>query len=159
MYDDLARTQRSSLLEQFTLNIVIPSVLLSLAIAPPPVFSREVAPRFYGHTWPLMLGATRPAERDASITDVPARLLWMPLPRYPVEMLVAEREGHVVVRVRVDREGHVRWSSAVIQAAQGQFVKPVRDALLRAEFLPATAAGHPTESWVTISVYFDIYVQ
>ena len=159
MYDDLARTQRSSFLEQLTLNVLIPSVLLSLAIAPPPVFSREVAPRLHGYTWPLMLGATRSAERDASVADVPPRLLWMPLPRYPVEMLEAEREGHVVVRVRVDREGHVRWSSAVIHAAQGEFVQPVRDALLMAEFLPATAAGNPTESWVTVSVYFDIYVE
>jgi TonB family protein len=157
MYDDLARTQRSSLLEQLTLNIVIPSVLLSLAIAPPPVFSREVAPRLHGHTWPLMLGATRSA--DASIADVPPRLLWMPLPRYPVELLQAEREGYVVMRVRVDREGHVRWSSAVIHAAQGEFVQPVREALLRAEFVPAIAAGTPTESWVTVSVYFDIYVE
>lgn len=157
MYDDLARTQRSSRLEQLTLNIVIPSVLLSLAIAPPPVFSREVAPRLHGHTWPLMLGATRAA--DAFNADVPPRLRWMPQPRYPVEMLEAEREGHVVVRVRVDREGRVRWSSAVIQAAQVEFVQPVRDALLRAEFLPATAAGRPSESWVTVSVYFDIYVE
>jgi hypothetical protein len=152
MYDDLARTQRSSLVEQLTLNIVIPSVLLSLAIAPPPVFSREVAPRFYGHTWPLLLGTTRSAEG-------PARLLWMPLPRYPVGMLEAQREGYVVVRVRVDREGHVRWSGAMIQAAQAEFVPPVRDALLRAEFLPATVAGHPTESWVSVSVYFDIYLE
>jgi len=156
MYDDLARTQRSSLLEQLTLNIVIPSVLLSLAIAPPPVFSRAAAPRLHGHTWPLLLGATRSA--NTSIANVPPRLLWMPLPRYPVEMLEAEREGYVVVRVRVDRDGHVRWSSAVIQAAQAEFVQPVREALLEAEFLPATAAGNPTESWVTVSVYFDIYV-
>ena len=153
MYDDLARTQRSSLVEQLTLNIVIPSVLLSLAIAPPPVFSREVAPRLHGHTWPLMLGATGPVE------SAPLRLLWMPLPRYPIEMLEAGREGYVVVRARVDREGHVLWSRAVIQAAQLEFVQPVRDALLRAEFRPASAAGNPTESWVTVSVYFDIYVE
>ena len=155
MYDDLARTQRSSLVEQLTLNIVIPSVLLSLAIAPPPVFSREAAPRLHGHTWPLMLGAAGPPP----VASVPPRLLWMPLPRYPIDMLETGREGYVVVRVRVDREGHVIWSHAMIQAAQWEFVQPVRDALLRAEFLPASAAGNPTESWVTVSVYFDIYVE
>lgn len=160
MYDDLARTQRSSLLEQLTLNMVIPSVLLSLAIAPPPVFSHEVAPRLHGHTWPLMLGATPSPGVRTPDPDMAASLRWMPLPIYPAAMFGARQEGHVVVRARVDTDGRVRWeSSVVLQAVHPEFVKPVRDALLAAEFKPASAAGAPVESWVTVSVYFDIYVE
>ena len=159
MYDDLARTQRSSLLEQLTLNMVIPSVLLSLAIAPPPVFSAVATPRVYGHTWPLMLGATQSFGTEALVADTPPRLMWMPL-HYPADMLGAQREGYVVVKVRVDPDGHARWApNAVTQGIQAEFVRSVRDAVTKAEFMPAMSAGVPTESWVIVSVYFDIYVE
>ena len=158
MYDDLARTQKTSLVEQLTLNMVIPSVLLTLAIAPPPIYSRDATPRLQGHTWPLMLGAARPVASDAPAADTPPRLRWMPAPAYPAEMLAAEREGHVVVKVLVDVNGRV-WSTAVIQAAQAEFVQPVREALLEAVFVPAMAAGEATTAWVVVSVYFDIYVE
>ena len=162
MYDDLARTQRTSLLEQLTLNMVIPSVLLTLAIAPPEMNARQVVPRFYGESWPVVLGTVgsdlRPRSR-AGAPD-PASLRWMPLPRYPTAMLEARQEGHVVIKARVNAEGRVRWeSSVVLQAAYPEFVDPVRDAINKAEFRPASATGVPIESWVIISVYFDIYVE
>lgn len=150
MYDDLARTQRSSLLELITLNTVIPSVLVTLAIAPPSISAREVAPRLYGHTWPVILGTS----------DMAARSRWLPAPLYPAAMFEARQEGHVVVKARVDTDGRVRWeSSVVLQALHPEFVQPVRDALAKAEFSPAAAAGVPIESWVIVSVYFDIYVE
>jgi TonB family protein len=163
MYDDLARTQRTSLLEQLTLNMVIPSVLLTLAIAPPEMNARQVVPRFYGESWPVMLGTVgsdvRPRSR-AGMPDAPASLRWMPLPRYPAAMLEARQEGHIVVKARVDTDGRVRWeSSVVLQAAHAEFVTPVRNALQNAEFRPASAAGVPVECWVIVSVYFDIYVE
>jgi TonB family protein len=162
MYDDLARTQRISFLEQLTLNMVIPSVLLTLAIAPPHIDTRH-GPRFYGHSWPVMLGTVGSdgrARLRERMPDAPASLQWMPLPLYPSAMLKARQEGHVVVKVRVDAEGRARWeSSVVLQAAHAEFVEPVRDAISKAEFRPASATGVPIESWVIISVYFDIYVE
>lgn len=163
MYDDLARTQRTSLLEQLTLNMVIPSVILTLAIAPPHMNARHVVPRFYGESWPVMLGTVgsdlRPRSREGT-PDAPASLRWMPLPFYPTAMLEARQEGHVVIKARVDADGRVRWeSSVVLQAAYAEFVEPVRDAINKAEFRPASATGVPIESWVIISVYFDIYVE
>jgi TonB family protein len=163
MYDDLARTQRSSLLELLTLNMVIPSVLLTLAIAPPHVNARQVVPRFYGESWPVMLGTVGSESRarlHERAPDAPASLRWMPLPLYPTAMLEARQEGHVVIKARVDAEGRVRWeSSVVLQAAYAEFVEPVREAMKKAEFRPASATGVPMESWVIISVYFDIYVE
>ncbi len=163
MYDDLARTQRASFLEQLTLNMVVPSVLLTLAIAPPQMNTRQVVPRFYGHSWPVMLGTVGSDLRSRSrerTPDAPANLRWMPLPLYPTAMLEARQEGHVVIKARVDAEGRVRWeSSVVLQAAYPEFVEPVRDAINTAEFRPASATGVPIESWVIISVYFDIYVE
>lgn len=173
MYDDLARTQRSSLLELLTLNMVIPSVVVTLAIAPPPMYTRQVAPRFYGHTWPVMLGTVGSDVRsksregtadiptpDIPTPDIPASLRWMPPPLYPASMLDARQEGHVVVKARLDAEGRVRWeSSVVLQAVYPEFVGPVRDAINKAEFRPALAMDMPIESWVIISVYFDIYVE
>lgn len=168
MYDDLARTQRSSLLELLTLNMVIPSVVVTLAIAPPPMYTRQVAPRFYGHTWPVMLGTVgsdvRSKSREGTAVipapDIPASLRWMPPPLYPAAMLDARQEGHVVVKARLDAEGRVRWeSSVVLQAVYPEFVGPVRDAINKAVFSPASATGVPIESWVIISVYFDIYVE
>lgn len=163
MYDDLARTQRSSLLELLTLNMVIPSVVVTLAIAPPPMYTRQVAPRFYGHTWPVMLGTIGSDVRQRSherTPDVDASLRWMPAPLYPTAMLDVRQEGHVVVKARLDAEGRVRWeSSMVLQAVYPEFVGPVREAINRAEFRPASATGVPIESWVIISVYFDIYVE
>jgi TonB family protein len=157
MYDDLARTQRTSLLEQFTLHMVIPSVLLTLAIAPPPMSARERAARLYGESWPVMLGIVE--SRDVRTPAPAPSLLWMPQPHYPAAMLEARQEGHVVVKARLDAEGRVRWESSVVQAAHAEFVEPVRDAITKAEFRPASARGVPIESWVIISVYFDIYVE
>jgi TonB family protein len=138
--------------------MVIPSVLLSLALAPPVAHTHETPPRLYGHTWPLMLGDTRSVDGATSIADVPPRLLWMPDPRYPVESLERHREGHVVVKVKVDTGGHVRWSTAVVEAAHAEFAQSVREALVKAEFVPAICAGSPTEAWVIVAVYFDLYV-
>jgi hypothetical protein len=171
MYDDLARTQRTSLLEQLTLNMVIPSVILTLAIAPPPTYARATAPRLYGHSWPLVLGTIgspdmRTSSRDIVGTfptphpDMGASLQWMPLPLYPEAMLESGQEAHIVVKARVDTDGRVRWeSSVVLQAAHAEFVTPVRNALHNAVFRPASADGVPVECWVIVSVYFDIYLE
>jgi TonB family protein len=157
MYDDLARTQRPSLLEWVSVNMVIPSIVLTLAIHFP-ADRDEVVPFVYGDVTCVMLGVVDPPSDGGLIPDVPPRLNWMSQPKYPDPLLQAGTEGHVVLRALVDTRGRVKQSSVVVvQAAHPEFADAVRQALTEAEFRPAWFAGMRIEAWVTVSAYFDIH--
>lgn len=156
MYDDLARTQRPSPLEWVSLNVVIPSLALTL-LAHFPADRCECVGESYGDVTSAMLGTVESPEGGTLNPDVPPRLEWMPQPEYPAAMLHAGTEGHVVVRALVDAHGRIKPSSIIAQAAHSEFVDPVRKALSAAAFRPAWFAGMRIEAWVTFSIYFDIH--
>lgn len=155
MYDDLARTQRPSLLEWVSMNMVIPSVVLTL-VAHFPAGGDELVPHVYGDVTCVTLRVVD-LPRDVLIPEVPPRLNWMSQPEYPVHLLHAGTEGHVVLRALVDTQGRVKQSSiVVVQAAHPEFADAVRRAVTGAEFRPAWFAGMRIETWVTFAAYFDI---
>lgn len=156
MYDDLARTQRPSPLEWVALNVVIPSLTLTLLTHIHTDY-QEFVPQQYGDVTSAMLGVIESPEDGTLNPDVPPRLAWMPQPAYPRAMLQAETEGHVVVRALVDADGRIKPSSVLLKAAHPEFADPVLSALRAAQFQPALFAGTRIEAWVTFSVYFDIY--
>lgn len=157
MYDDLARTQRPSPLEWVAVNMVIPSLTLTL-LTHFHTDCREVVAPHHGEVTSAMLGVIESPEDGTLNPDVPPRLRWMPDPEYPTAMLQARTEGHVVVRALVDAHGRIKPSSiAVLKAAHTEFADAVLSALRAAQFQPALFAGTRIEAWVTFSVYFDIY--
>jgi hypothetical protein len=157
MYDDLARTQRPSPLEWVALNVVIPSLALTL-LTHLRTDGREFVTLPYGEVTSAMLGVVESPEGGTLNPEVPPRLNWMPEPEYPGAMLEARTEGHVVVRALVNAHGRIEPSSIeVLQAAHPEFVDPVRTALTAAVFRPALFAHTRIATWVTFSIYFDIH--
>ena len=81
--------------------------------------------------------------------DVPARPADRTAPRYPDLLRRAGTEGTVLVRFVVDSAGRVDPASVtIVDATHPLFAAAVRDALLRAAFRAARAAGHPVAQLV-----------
>jgi len=157
MYDDLARTQRPSLLEWVSVNMVIPSMVLTLAMHFP-ADRDDFVPLVYGEVTCLMLGVVDSSRHGELIPDVPPRLNWMSQADYPAPLLQTRTEGHVVLRALVDAHGRVKQSSiVVVQATNPELTDAVRGAMTNAQFRPARFAGMRIEAWVTFSAYFDIH--
>lgn len=157
MYDDLARTQRPSLLEWVSMNMVIPSIVLTVAMHFP-ADRDEFVPLVYGDVSCVVLGIVDVPRDGVLIPEIPPRLNGMSRPEYPDPLLQARTEGHVVLQALVDVRGRVKQSSiVVVQAAHPEFADAVRRAMAEAEFRPAWFAGMRIEAWVTFSAYFDIH--
>lgn len=77
-------------------------------------------------------------------------------PSYPPEERRAEREGRVVVRVRVGIDGRVKQVERVEATSDAFFRVTERQALSRWRFKPATRGGIPVEGWYRLSLRFEL---
>jgi protein TonB len=73
---------------------------------------------------------------------------------FPPEAHAAHQEGVVLVKTKIDVEGH----PTVLEANGPEvFRKSAREAVEKYTFKPATKNGQPIETTVTIEVNFKIY--
>jgi periplasmic protein TonB len=80
-----------------------------------------------------------------------------PAPRYPTMLARAGVEGEVLLQFVVDTVGAVEPGSIhSIRATQPQFESAVREALVRARFVPAEYGGHRVRQLVEQSFTFAI---
>jgi periplasmic protein TonB len=77
-------------------------------------------------------------------------------PPYPPGMIRAEKEGKVVVRVRIGADGRVKEVQKVEAADDAFYRATVEQAMRRWRFLPATSDGAPVEGWRVMSVVFRL---
>lgn len=151
MYDDLATTQQPSPLEWLVMNMVVPSVLLTIALQPWASDVPRSTPRDGVITAEVIPVVTPPE------SDFYPLLLSIRLPEYPAAMRRAGTEGRVVLRALVDMHGRVRHSSIeVLQTTNPRFNTAARQAVGSALFRRA-AWGLPVESWVTMVIEFHLF--
>lgn len=77
-------------------------------------------------------------------------------PDYPASELRAQRDGRVSVRVLVGADGRVKAVEQVSATSAAFFDATKRQALSKWRFKPATRGGLAEESWMTLSVTFEI---
>lgn len=77
-------------------------------------------------------------------------------PDYPASELRAQRDGRVSVRVLVGADGRVKSVEQVSATSPAFFDATKRQALSKWRFKPATRGGVAEESWMTLSVTFEI---
>ncbi len=77
-------------------------------------------------------------------------------PAYPASELRAQRDGRVSVRVLVGADGRVKSVEQVSATSAAFFDATKRQALSKWRFKPATRGGVAEESWMTLSVTFEI---
>jgi len=158
MYDDLARSQRRSVLEWLVVNALIPSVLVTFALQWRPAQNSKAAPVVY--TDMCFLPSESIIERmpGGPIPDAFPILISMPRPSYPALMRRLGVEDRVVLRALVNVDGQVDASSIlVLQATRGDFVQAARQALAAALYQPGRFGGHPGAAWITIAIDFSLH--
>ncbi len=77
-------------------------------------------------------------------------------PAYPASELREQRSGRVSVRVLVGGDGRVKAVEQVSATSAAFFDATKRQALSKWRFKPATRGGVAEESWMTLSVTFEI---
>jgi len=77
-------------------------------------------------------------------------------PAYPASELREQRDGRVSVRVLVGTNGRVKAVEQVSATSPAFFDATRRQALSKWRFKPATRGGVAEESWMTLSVTFQI---
>jgi protein TonB len=77
-------------------------------------------------------------------------------PNYPASELRAQRDGRVAVRVLVGPDGRVKAVEQVSATSAAFFEATKQQALAKWRFKPATRGGVAEESWMTLSVTFQI---
>jgi periplasmic protein TonB len=102
----------------------------------------------------------KPAEALPSPTEFQAveeapALISMPAPVYPELARQAEAEGTVLLRVLVDKEGHVR---DVIVVEGNEMLNGAAQAAARAAvFRPAMSQRHPVPVWIMFPIRFSLH--
>lgn len=77
-------------------------------------------------------------------------------PSYPSPDIRANREGSVVVRVRIGTDGRVKAVERVSAPSDTMFTATQQQAMRKWRFKPATRGGTPEESWKTMTVRFEL---
>lgn len=77
-------------------------------------------------------------------------------PDYPAYEQRSEIEGSVRVRVLVGADGRVKEVVELSSSSPGFFTETKRRALAKWRFKPATRGGTAEESWVTMTVRFEL---
>lgn len=110
-----------------------------------------------------ILGTAASVQAACAVNDLnlattePPELTGAPPPLYPVHLRRAGIEGRVLVSVVVDTLGRAEMASLqVLEAAHPDFIPPVREALAKAMFRPARAAGRAVPVGVTVP--FNFYI-
>jgi len=77
-------------------------------------------------------------------------------PPYPPDMLRAQQEGRVVVRVLIGPDGRVKQVEKVSATTDSFYAATEKQALGRWRFKPATKDGVPFDQWKTMSLRFEL---
>ena len=148
MYDELARSQRPTLLEWAFLHVLLPSLGLTILLR---IFAQPGC-----SLAPIQLKERVSVEVLPVVTfgepgPTPV-LLSIQRPLYPVDLRRAAREGRVVLKGVLDERGRVRSSSIeVLQTADSRFDDTARRALRTALFWPAAWDGEE----ISVTMVFD----
>lgn len=108
----------------------------------------------------LALVAPVPADGAGQATSIappsPARYRETPQPEYPRQAREEEREGVVVLRVRVSVEG--RPAEILLESSSGDesLDRAAIAGVGRWTFTPARRDGHPIEAWMRVPVRFRL---
>ena len=90
------------------------------------------------------------------LEEVPQRL-WSPPLVYPESLMLAQVEGSVVLRARVDTSGRVdRTSVRVLRSTNPGFEAPAIEMLVATRFRPAYREGSPTVAVIEVPVRFAL---
>lgn len=136
-----------------------------------PVVDLPVAPMIpdYSHSAPQL--GTGPAGRGFEIPFETIEIVPDPIivgvrlnaryadqfqPAYPAGQLRLEREGEVSVKVLVGADGRVKQIELVDSPHEDFWEATRKQALRKWRFTPATRDGKPIESWMTLTVRFEI---
>ena len=125
-------------------------------VPPPPIDPPKEQPRIKAETRtqppitpPKPVPALVGARRDPRYADAFQ-------PNYPASELRAQRDGRVSVRVLVGPDGRVKAVEQVSATSAAFFEATKQQALSKWRFKPATRGGVAEESWMTLSVTFQI---
>ena len=86
--------------------------------------------------------------------DSPPRLVGVVKPVYPPLALKARMGGMVLLRVLVSERGAAQ-EVEVLRGAPGGLTASAVDAVRRWTFAPATKAGVPVKTWLTVPIPFE----
>lgn len=138
----------------------VPPALIAIPIELPPIETTPIEPL---KPPPPVLGVDKGiAETPPVVVPPPPLLPALRDPRfardfqppYPNDMIRQEREGKVVVRVRIGTDGRVKAVERVRSESDSFFEATKRHALAKWRFKPATRGGTPEESWQQLTVNF-----
>jgi protein TonB len=105
---------------------------------------------------PLPAGETASRPPEMPIDTMP-KLLTAKV-TYPEEARQQRIEGTVVVRALVGKDGSVRDVSVdTTQAVSPILAQAAMEAVRHWTFAPARAKGEPTETWISLPVYFRLH--
>ncbi len=77
-------------------------------------------------------------------------------PRYPPALIKAGVPATVVVRCIIGRDGNVRAPEVIVPAAMAPFNAEVMRVVSQWRYKPATYAGRPVDSYLTLTVHFAV---
>lgn len=89
----------------------------------------------------------------AGTQDAMPRILVGPEPEFPGALLKTRTQGHVVIAMRVGRNGQV-YDPKVKEASDPAFGESALTAVRLWRFLPKVSKGHPVESVVEVPIEF-----
>jgi TonB family protein len=105
---------------------------------------------------PLDVPASQPEAKIYAAHEVKAPVLISKLdPRYPPSLVRSGMPATVVVRCVIDRNGNVR-DPQVVMATMPPFEAEVLRVLPRWKYKPATYAGHQVDSYLDLTVTFQV---
>lgn len=103
---------------------------------------------------------SRPAEAvprgSSAVVEARPDYLSNPPPDYPAQAQRQGWTGTVVLRVRVDADGHARDVRLVTSAGRRILDDAARKAVLGWRFAPARRNGAPVASWVDVPIRFEL---
>jgi protein TonB len=96
-----------------------------------------------------------PLVADFGTRDGP-RVLWLATPEYPLLARRRQKEGRVVLRLTLDRNGSVGQTEVVEPAGYG-FDESALAAVQKSRFLPASRNGEPVRCLALLTVRFSLH--
>jgi protein TonB len=100
----------------------------------------------------VALTAPKPME-EIRLEMVPARIIKMEKPAYPALAKLAQRNGEVIVRVRIESDGSIS-RTRIVKSAGPILDQVVTRAINEAHFAPAVTDSGPVASWLEIPFNF-----
>jgi periplasmic protein TonB len=94
--------------------------------------------------------------REAHAVEQPPRVRSRRLPRFPAKAEAEGTEGHVVLRILIDRSGQVEAVRVVSAQPPGVFEEAATAAIRGWRFAPARDGGRPVPVWARKTLRFEL---